>query len=139
MLANLVKKNMLVATGYGRGMKYSVNRNFMETMSETKVSVSEYEKTMSEVRGSVSEAMSEYGKAMSKVEAQVSENMSELERTRMEIIYEYMSEYEAVTSAKVAEILKVGTKTASRLLNKAEKYKLLRSEGKTSNKRYFMV
>lgn len=66
----------------------------------------------------------------------MSESMSELERTRMQIVLDYLSNTSIINSTKAAELLNVEVKTASRLLVKAEKIQILRSEGKTKNKIY---
>ncbi len=66
----------------------------------------------------------------------VSESMSELEEQRWKIVAAYLAEHETVNSAVAAELLGVHTKTAARLLLKAENIGLLLSYGKTRNKIY---
>jgi ATP-dependent DNA helicase RecG len=67
----------------------------------------------------------------------MSESMSELERTRMQIILQYLDANKEINSAIAAELLEVEVKTASRLLLKAEKLNILRGIGKTKSKLYF--
>lgn len=77
-------------------------------------------------RDAMSELMSE----------SMSESMTELEKTRMQIVLDFLGYNTNVNSAIAAEILNVEIKTASRLLLKAEKLNILESEGKTKNKIY---
>lgn len=67
----------------------------------------------------------------------MSESMSELERARMHIILNFLDVNKEINSSKTAKLLEVEMKTASRLLSKAEKLDILKSTGKTKNKRYF--
>lgn len=67
----------------------------------------------------------------------MSELMSELERTRMQIVLGYLDTNKEITSSIAAALLDVEAKTARRLLSKAEKLDILKSEGKTRNKVYF--
>ena len=67
----------------------------------------------------------------------VSEDMSKLEIERLLKVLEYLREHEFITSKIAAEINNTAGKTASRLLNKAEVCGLLKSEGKTCDKKYF--
>ena len=67
----------------------------------------------------------------------MSESMSELERTRMQIILQYLDINKEINSSVAAKLLEVEIKTASRLLLKAEKLDILKSYGKTKNKVYF--
>ena len=69
----------------------------------------------------------------------MSESMSELETARMHIILDYMDENGSVNSSVAAQLLSVKVKTASRLLNKAERIGMLVSEGATKNKVYKLV
>ncbi|MGN0366705.1 MAG: hypothetical protein ACI4E5_12305 [Suilimivivens sp.] len=50
----------------------------------------------------------------------VSESMSELERTRMQIILNYLDTNKEINSSVAAKLLEVEIKTASRLLLKAK-------------------
>ena len=68
----------------------------------------------------------------------MSESMSELERVRMKLILDYLNAHSNISSAVAAELLDVQTKTAARLLTKAEKIGLLDSDGKTRNKIYML-
>lgn len=63
--------------------------------------------------------------------------MSELEKTRMQIVLQYLDTNKEIDSSIAAELLKVEIKTASRLLLKAEKLDILKSYGKIKNKVYF--
>ena len=67
----------------------------------------------------------------------VSEDMSKLEIERLLKVLEYLREHDFITSKIASEINNTAGKTASRLLNKAEVCGLLKSEGKTSDKKYF--
>ena len=67
----------------------------------------------------------------------MSESMSELEKTRMQIVLQYLDTNKEIDSSIAAELLKVEIKTASRLLLKAEKLDILKSYGKIKNKVYF--
>lgn len=64
------------------------------------------------------------------------ETMSELERVRMQIVLSYLETNKETNSSIAARILDVEGKTASRLLSKAEKLRILKGEGKTKNKVY---
>ena len=64
------------------------------------------------------------------------ESMSELEKTRMQIVLQYLDTNKEIKSPIAAKLLKVEIKTASRLLLKAEKLDILKSHGKTKNKVY---
>ncbi len=66
------------------------------------------------------------------------ESMSELEKARMKVVLDYLGVNSSINSTKAAELLNVEVKTASRLLAKAEKIQILRSEGKTKKKVYHM-
>ena len=68
----------------------------------------------------------------------MSESMSELERARMQVIFSYLNINKEINSVTAAKLLNVETKTASRLLRKAEKLSILRGNGKTKNKIYFI-
>lgn len=67
----------------------------------------------------------------------MSESMSELERTRMQIILQYLDTNKEINSSIAAKLLEVEIKTASRLLSKIAKLDMLKSYGKTKNKVYF--
>ena len=67
----------------------------------------------------------------------MAKSMSELERTRMQIILQYLDINKEINSSVAAKLLEVEIKTASRLLLKAEKLDILKSYGKTKNKVYF--
>lgn len=69
---------------------------------------------------------------------EMSESMSELERARMQVIFSYLNMNKEINSVTAAKLLNVETKTASRLLRKAEKLSILRGNGKTKNKIYFL-
>ena len=69
---------------------------------------------------------------------EVSESMSELERTRMQVILNYLKENKEINSVGAANLLTVETKTASRLLRKAEKLNILKGSGRTKTKIYFV-
>lgn len=62
------------------------------------------------------------------------ETMSELERVRMQIVLSYLETNKETSGSIAARILDVEGKTASRLLSKAEKLRILKGEGKTKNK-----
>jgi ATP-dependent DNA helicase RecG len=79
------------------------------------------------IKDTMSELMSE----------SMSELMSKLERTRMQIILQYLDANKEINSAIAAELLGVEVKTASRLLLKAEKMNILGGTGKTKSKVYF--
>lgn len=64
--------------------------------------------------------------------------MSELERARMQVVLNYLDANKEINSAIAAELLGVEVKTASRLLSKAEKLSVLKGEGKTKSKVYFI-
>lgn len=68
----------------------------------------------------------------------MSELMSELEKARMKVVLDYLGINSSINSTKAAELLNVEIKTASRLLAKAEKIQILRSEGRTKKKIYHM-
>ena len=68
----------------------------------------------------------------------MSELMSELERARMQVVLNYLDANKEINSAIAAELLGVEVKTASRLLSKAEKLSVLKGEGKTKSKVYFI-
>ena len=53
-------------------------------------------------------------------------------------ILDYLKAHSNISSAVAAELLDVQTKTAARLLTKAEKIGLLDSDGKTRNKIYML-
>ena len=78
------------------------------------------------------------GFAYKKMSESMSESMSELERVRMKLILDYLNAHSNISSAVAAELLDVQTKTAARLLTKAEKIGLLDSDGKTRNKIYML-
>ncbi len=80
-----------------------------------------------EKKGTMSKLMSE----------SMSELMSEFERTRMQIVLGYLDRNKKITSSIATALLDVEAKTARRLLSKAEKLDILKSEGKTRNKVYF--
>lgn len=65
------------------------------------------------------------------------ETMSELEKTRMQIVLQYLDTNKEINSSVAAKLLEVEIKTASRLLSKATKLNILKSAGKTKNKVYF--
>lgn len=67
----------------------------------------------------------------------MSESMSELERTRMQIVLQYLDTNKEINSSIAAKLLKVEIKTASRLLSRVAKLDILKSYGKTKNKVYF--
>ena len=73
------------------------------------------------------------------VSESMSELMSKLERSRMQIILDYLNANKEISSTIAAELLGVEIKTASRLLSKAEKLDILKGEGKTKNKVYFKM
>lgn len=56
--------------------------------------------------------------------------MSDREKDRMNIIIMYLEKHHEISSGTAADLLDVETKTASRLLNKAEKCGIVRGEGK---------
>lgn len=66
----------------------------------------------------------------------MSESMSELEQARMKVILEYLKTHSDISGLIASKLLEVQTKTAARLLAKAEKAGLLQSNGKTRNKVY---
>jgi Predicted transcriptional regulator containing an HTH domain and an uncharacterized domain shared with the mammalian protein Schlafen len=66
----------------------------------------------------------------------MSESVSKSEKDRMKIILAYLLEEDSVSNAIVAELLDVRSKTANRLLVKAETVGILKSQGKTKDKRY---
>lgn len=68
----------------------------------------------------------------------MSESMSELEQVRMKLILDYFKTHSSISSVVAAELLDVQTKTAARLLTKAETIGLLDSDGKTRNKVYML-
>ena len=68
----------------------------------------------------------------------MSESMSELEKTRMQIILNYLKVNKEINSASAAELLDVEIKTASRLLRKAQKLNILKGFGRTKTKKYFI-
>lgn len=78
----------------------------------------------------MSESMSE------RVSKLMAESMSELEAKRMDVLLTYLKNREYLSSNMAADLLSVEVKTASRLLGKAEKVGMLKSEGKTKNKKY---
>jgi ATP-dependent DNA helicase RecG len=67
----------------------------------------------------------------------MSESMSELERTRMQFVLQYLDANKEINSTIAAKLLEVEIKTASRLLSKAEKLRIIKGTGKTKNKVYF--
>ena len=69
---------------------------------------------------------------------EMSESMSELEIERMKNILMYLNKNKEINSSNAAELLNVEVKTASRLLFKAEKLKIIKGAGKTKNKVYFI-
>lgn len=84
----------------------------------------------------MSESMSE---SMSELVIELNnKSMSELEQERMRRILAYLVKYNEINSARAAELLDVQTKTASRLLKKAEELNLINSSGKTKDKVYFI-
>ena len=64
--------------------------------------------------------------------------MSNKEKDRMNIIIMYLEEHYEISSGIAADLLDVETKTASRLLNKAEKCGIVRGEGKNKTKKYVL-
>ena len=66
----------------------------------------------------------------------ISKYMSALESERINKIYSDFIIFDSFNSSDVSRCLVVEMKTASRLLNKAEKIGILESEGNTKNKRY---
>ena len=64
---------------------------------------------------------------------------TDLEKTRLKRLMQYMMKFKSINSTKAADILDIEQKTASRLLSKAEKNRLLESEGRTKNKRYKLI
>ena len=80
--------------------------------------------------------MSEVQTSMSKV---MSEDMSKLENERLQKVFAYLDEHDTITSTIASKLIDTTSKTASRLLNKAESCGMLRSEGKTSDKKYFRI
>lgn len=55
---------------------------------------------------------------------------------RFTVIEEYLKAHETITTASAAKLLDVQDKTAQRLLTKAEKLRILSSDGKTKDKVY---
>lgn len=78
----------------------------------------------------------ESGKMSEKMSESMSESMSELEAERMKIVLRYLDKNESIASAQAAKLLEIQSKTASRLLKKAETLGLLSGEGKTKSKVY---
>ncbi len=70
------------------------------------------------------------------VSESMSELVSELEYDRFTVIEEYLKTHETITPASAAKLLDVQDKTAQRLLTKAEKLRILSSDGKTKDKVY---
>ena len=67
-----------------------------------------------------------------------SRKMSDKEKDRMNIIIMYLEKHYEISSGIAADLLDVETKTASRLLNKAEKCGIVRGEGKNKTKKYVL-
>lgn len=79
----------------------------------------------------------DHNKQMSEIMSEsMSELMSELEQTRADLILKYLSAHEKINSTAAADVLCVDTRTARRLLSKAERLGILCSEGKTKAKVY---
>ncbi len=68
----------------------------------------------------------------------VSDKMSDKEKERMNTIIMYLKEHREISSSIAADLLGVETKTASRLLVKAEKYGIVQGEGKNKTKKYVL-
>lgn len=73
-----------------------------------------------------------------KVSDKMSNKMSNKEKDRMNIIIMYLEEHYEISSGIAAALLDVEAKTASRLLNKAEKCGIVRGEGKKKTKKYVL-
>lgn len=68
----------------------------------------------------------------------VSEKMSGLENKRIDIINKFLYENHSITSKEAAELLDIGERTVQRLLKKAERMGLIKSNGSTKNKCYYL-
>ena len=66
----------------------------------------------------------------------MSNKMSNKEIGRMRVIISYLLEHVIITTSKAAELLKVGDKTAQRLLSKGEAIGILDSHGENKGKQY---
>ena len=66
----------------------------------------------------------------------MSDKMSNKEIERMRVIISYLLEHVIITTSKAAELLKVGDKTAQRLLSKGEIIGVLDSKGENKGKQY---
>ena len=66
----------------------------------------------------------------------MSDKMSNKEIERMRVIISYLLEHVIITTSKAAELLKVGDKTAQRLLSKGEAIGILDSHGENKGKQY---
>ena len=80
----------------------------------------------------------ESSKMSDKMSDKMSNNMSDKEKGRMKTIMIYLEENHEIARGIAAELLGVETKTASRLLNKAEKCGIVRGEGKNKTKKYVL-
>lgn len=86
----------------------------------------------------IREGFHEGRKVSDKVSDKMSNKMSNKEKDRMNIIIMYLEEHYEISSGIAADLLDVETKTASRLLNKAEKCGIVRGEGKNKTKKYVL-
>lgn len=86
----------------------------------------------------IREGFDEGRKVSDKVSDKMSNKMSNKEKDRMNIIIMYLEEHYEISSGIAADLLDVETKTASRLLNKAEKCGIVRGEGKNKTKKYVL-
>lgn len=68
----------------------------------------------------------------------MSDKMSDKEKDRMNIIIMYLEKHYEISSGIAADLLNVENKTASRLLNKAQKCGIVRGEGKNKTKKYVL-
>lgn len=86
----------------------------------------------------IREGFDEGRKVSDKLSDKMSNKMSNKEKDRMNIIIMYLEEHYEISSGIAADLLDVETKTASRLLNKAEKCGIVRGEGKNKTKKYVL-
>lgn len=150
---NLLKKhrsrpyNPLIAnTFYRSGLIESWGRGIQKITDSCKVSgndVPEFEIKSDEISITFKAIKQSDGSDINMTEVQtsmsevVSEDMSELEMLRLRKVLEYLGEHDSITSTIAGQLNNVNSKTAGRLLKKAESYGILDSEGTTSNKKYF--
>lgn len=77
-------------------------------------------------------------KVRSKIDDVPNEKLSDNEKKRLKLVIDELVSIGFVNGSIAAEIIGVSASTARRLLSKSEKLDVLKSEGSTGNKKYFL-